>query len=290
MALDSQALHTDPAGTRYRGRLDSGIPRAAAGSRRRRNHRRRVVVPVSDIDGAEFQLPAVPVVRQARRFLALVLMAGIVLLGNSLLTSPRYTAGMPVVIGVNTLTEVQVSSIAGVRGKSIVLIDTTAVRNRLESYPEIQSARVTLSWPNEVQIKIEERPPVVSWAESGRIWWISADGIAFLGREESVDLPRLVSSGSVLQINEDPLEPVVDPSVVKAVAELTAIVPEVREFTFDAEHGLGFTDPRGWKAYFGRNGDLEQKILVYSAITAQLEDSEQPELVSVEQVTAPYYR
>jgi len=293
MTLDSRALRTE-AGTRtaqQRRVHGNAFTQTAAGSRRRARPRRKVVLPVSRADGAEVQLPALPVVRHGRRFIALVLMAGVFLLGFYLLTNPRYMAGMPVVTGETILTDVQVSSIASVRGKCIFLVDPEAVEAQLESYPEVASARVRLKWPAEVEIEIEEREPVISWTDDGRVWWISDDGIAFLGRETSQTLPHLVSSESYLQITDDPLEPVVNPAIVRAVQNLTIAMPEVQEFTFNPEHGLGFTDPHGWQAYFGMGGDLTQKMVVYQAVVSRLLENEYvPELVSVEQITAPYYR
>ncbi|MBN1265513.1 MAG: FtsQ-type POTRA domain-containing protein [Anaerolineales bacterium] len=293
MALDSRALHSE-AGTRtthQRGVHGDLYPRPTIGARRRSQPRRRLVLPVSRVDGAEMQLPALPAFRQARRFVALILMAGVFLLGFNLINNPRYMVGMPVISGERILSDVQVSSIASVRGKSIFLVDPQAVQDRLESYPEIGSARVSLKWPATVEIEIQERVPVIRWTDGGRVWWISKEGIAFLGRESETTLPNLVSYESVLQITEDPLEPVIDPAVVLAVQNLTSAMPEVQLFTFDREHGLGFTDPHGWQAYFGQGGNLSQKMVVYQAVVSQLLEKEYvPELVSVEQITAPYYQ
>jgi hypothetical protein len=288
MALNSQALHTET-GVQSSFR-EEVFPRPAAG-RRRPNARRRVVLPVSEIEGAELQLPAVPVVRQARRFLALALMAGLFLLGYHYMTNPRYVVQLPLISGEVVLSDVQVSSIAGVRGKPILLVDPKAVKDRLESYPEIKAADVELDWPNEVAIRIEERMPVMSWMDSGRTWWISEDGIAFLGREASAALPHLVSDDAVLTITDDPMQPVIDPGLVRAVQQLNILIPELKEYSFSIDHGLGFVDPHGWQVYFGQGGDLSMKIVVYQAVVENLtEKGLVPEIVSVEQVTAPYYR
>ncbi len=288
MALDSQVLRTET-GVQSSFR-EEVFPRPAAG-RRRTNPRRRVVLPVSEIEGAELQLPAVPVVRQARRFMALALMAGLFLLGYYFMTDARYAVQLPEISGGVLLSDVQVSSIAGVRGKPILLIDPEAVEDRLESYPEIRTANVELDWPNKVEIRIEERMPVMSWEDSGRTWWISEDGIAFLGREASASLPHLTSDDPVLAITDDPMKPVIEPGLVRAVEELNILIPEIKEFSFSSEHGLGFIDPHGWQVYFGQGGDLSLKIVVYQAVVAHLNDmSLVPEIVSVEQVTAPFYR
>jgi len=288
MALDSRALNTE-AGSIPRNRGERYPP--AVVDRRRRNPRRRLVVPVSNVEGAEMQLPALPAVRYGRRIMTLLFIAGFLLLGFYLAVDARFMVSMPVISGGHVLSDIQVSSIAGVRGKSIFFIDPAVVRERLESYPEIASAEVSLKWPARVEIHIQERVPVVSWMDGGRLWWISADGIAFLSQESDLSLPHLISSGAVLQITDDPLEPVVDPAIVQTVQNLTIVMPEVQEFTFDPEHGLGFIDPHGWQAFFGKGGNLGQKMVVYQAVVSELiADEVVPELVSVEQITAPYYR
>ena len=81
------------------------------------------------------------------------------------------------------------------------------------------------------------------------------------------------------------------PDLVKAVLVLSKQAPKNTALVYDAQHGLGWKDARGWEVYFGDAQDVTMKLRVYKAIINQLmADDTQPTLVSVEYVHAPYYR
>ncbi len=81
------------------------------------------------------------------------------------------------------------------------------------------------------------------------------------------------------------------PDLVKAVLILSKQAPKNTALVYDAQHGLGWKDARGWEVYFGDAQDVRMKLDVYKAIITQLmADDSQPALVSVEYVHAPYYR
>jgi len=181
--------------------------------------------------------------------------------------------------------------VAQVDGKPVFLVDPAAVARRLEALPEVVKAEVKVQWPNTVAIQLEERHPMIAWNDAGRVWWISADGIAFLERGYWPGLVRVTSEAPVLRISGDPLGRAIDPSIVTLAAALSSRLPQTPTLTYDAVHGLGYQDPRGWVAYFGAEGDMLMKVRVYSGIVDQLlAERKQPSLVSVEDASVPYYR
>jgi hypothetical protein len=59
---------------------------------------------------------------------------------------------------------------------------------------------------------------------------------------------------------------------------------------FNPKHGIGFLDERGWKAYFGTEGDMSKKYQVYLQIVEHLDREFYPaRLVSVEDLGAPFF-
>jgi hypothetical protein len=184
----------------------------------------------------------------------------------------------------------RIRSIAGVNGKQNFQVDPAEIERNLEAHPEILSAEVYLQWPNVVSIEVQERRPVLERNNAGKSWLISEEGIAYLRRNSPPELNRVHSQEEVLQIG-DPLLPVIDPTMIQAALELKAIIGDGRDLFFDKDHGLGFQDTYGWMAYFGTDGEMETKLRAYSKIVELLLQNRYPaSLVSVEELSAPYYR
>ena len=61
---------------------------------------------------------------------------------------------------------------------------------------------------------------------------------------------------------------------------------------YDERYGLGWTDSRGWQAYFGTEArDMALKLQVYESMV-QMVDARgiRPAFMSVQYPSAPYYR
>jgi hypothetical protein len=264
--------------------------RAAEGGRHSRPRRVREVAWPTEI-GARLRLPALPAFRTGARLISLTLACLTIWVLASAFRSPEFRVVRAEVAGSQMLDGDRVRSIAGVDGTPVFQVDPETVRRRLLAQPEIQSASLRIRWPNLVQIDVVERQPLVAWNDDGRRWWLSDDGLAFLPHGEGKDLVHIDSDNAVLNIQRDPLAPVVDPEVLWAAAALHVQVPDVDPLRYDPEHGLGFDDPLGWKAYFGESGDMVLKVQLYRKIAQALQvQGVQAEWVSVEDPASPYYR
>ena len=241
--------------------------------------------------GARLRLPALPAFRTGARLLSLGLASLLIWVLASAFRSADFRVGQAVVAGSEMLGEDRIRSIAGIDGQMVFTVDPEEVRARLLAQPEIQSAEVSLRWPNRASIVVGERRPMVEWDDDGRVWWLSEDGIAFLPHGERDDLVKVDSDGAALDVQRDPLAPVIEPELLWAAAALQLQVPEVDRLRYDPQHGLGFDDAMGWKAYFGSSGDMVLKVQLYRKIAAVLQArGVQAEWVSVEDPAAPYYR
>jgi hypothetical protein len=240
--------------------------------------------------GAEVRLPGLPVVRPGMRLLTAALLAVAAWLLQSVLTADSFRVGEASVHGAELLTSGQVRSIAGVDGVLVFLVDPQAVEAVLLQQPEVEAADVRVRWPNRVEISLQERRPVVEWDDASLTWWLSSDGVAFLKRGEREGLVRLTSGEPLLSISDDPLAPAVEPEVLEAAVVLSTQLPEAQVLHIDRQHGFWMEDGTGCSAYFGFGGDMVKKARLYHFIRQYLEQQRiEPAIVSVEDVSAPYY-
>jgi hypothetical protein len=82
------------------------------------------------------------------------------------------------------------------------------------------------------------------------------------------------------------------PDTVLAAQTLSAYIPSGTVLMYEPKYGLGWSDPRGWRAFFGTSGtDIAQKLQVYQALVEDLtRRGIQPAIISVEFPNAPFYR
>ena len=267
----------------------AGAVRPHLGTRARPRRRRTLALPVEV--GAEFSLPALPALRMGPRALTAMLLGIWALTIHAAWTGARFEVTDIGIEGAKLMSEAQVRSIARLRGLPSLAVDPQAVEQRLESYAEIDGAEVRVRWPNQVTIEVQERRPIVEWQDGTQVWWLNASGVAFIQREPYPGLVRVVAEQPVLQIDEDALLPAILPEVLWEAVAVAEQVPHIGDLTYSPIHGIGFEDPRGWKVIVGQGGDLEAKLEVYAALTAQLmERAVKVQLVDIEDPSAPYYK
>jgi cell division protein FtsQ len=84
----------------------------------------------------------------------------------------------------------QVESEAQVEtGKSLLLLDTAAVEQRVRQMPCVADVEVSRSWPHGVEIAVTEKTPIFQRAEGESFQLVSADGTVFYTSPERVELP-----------------------------------------------------------------------------------------------------
>ena len=238
--------------------------------RRRKRTRRRLDFALPSGIGVEARLPAIPSVRIGPRLLTIFLLASMLLAFVRLLTSNDFYVEQAKVLGNKLLSNAQTRSMAQVDGNLIFNIDPQRVVDQLMQYPEILSAEVNINWPNQVEISLVEREPVVEWHDAGRTWWMSADGVAFIQHGSWPDIVKVSAQAPVLQVFEDPLVPVIKPEVLSAAVSLSANLPEIETFCYDPVYGLGIEESNGRVVHFGVEGDMTVKVQMYRQLVERL--------------------
>ena len=298
--------------------------------------RRRFDVALS-MQGAEMRLPALPQLaigwRAASFGLVILLAAALYYFWNS----PKFQINDAKVDGLQRISSRDVETVMGATGQPVFSLDANQLRQKLaQAFPEFSAVAVQIGLPNSILVTVTERKPVLTWQQDSKTSLVDANGVAFPLRTgakpgpgplvqakdspPSVPLPVSISPSEIptdilsrhpelvegLSKNET-LPPtasrqLMSPDMVTAILTLAPTAPQGTLLVYDAQHGLGWKDKRGWDIYFGDAVDSEgtqsrvlstiaNKLQVYKALVKYLQAQKiQPVLISVEHVYAPYFR
>jgi POTRA domain, FtsQ-type len=282
-------------------RRQAAVPsrRRAAPAGTSRSARRRFqnallpVAPDAELRGISIARPNLG--RRLPSFLVVALLASAIYFAFN---TPQLRVVEAQVIGNQMLTPAEINSALDISGQPTFLLMPSELEKRLRlQFPELAAAKVDIELPNTVSVQVVERRPVIRWEQGDGYTWVSEDGIAF---RPHGDMPGLIS---VVALSAPPIEgivspdsltpaPFLSPELVKGIKELAAHVPPGVQVLYDANFGLGWIDPRGWKVFFGTSGtDMELKVRVYESMVASLtERGIKPAMINVTYPTAPYYR
>lgn len=214
------------------------------------------------------------------------------------LTLPYFHVSKTTVLGNNRLAREEIESVLGVVGQSIFMVQPEEMAARLRmNYPELASVEVNAYLPNHVYITLTERQPVILWQQGAGYTWIDSVGVAFRPRGEAaglISVNGLALPPVGVSSTPDALTPppFMQKELVDAILVLAPTVPAGSSMVFDPVYGLGWTDSRGWQAFFGTSSkDMALKIRVYQSLVDSLASRGRvPEFISVVYPDAPFYR
>ncbi len=213
-------------------------------------------------------------------------------------TSDPFIVRTANIMGNNRIDSGAIQSVLGVLNQPSALLNPAQIEyNVLYSFPDISSARAEITMPAGLAITVTERKPVVAWEQDGKIIWVDADGYAFPPRGSIDGLVTIQATGT-------PPAPLGDVSqtigarhmltaeLASSIVTLAPSLPEGAALIYDPSYGLGWSDPRGWRVYFGDSeGDMPLKLKVYQSMVDYLSQHDiTPTLISVAYPEAPFYR
>ena len=223
-----------------------------------------------------------------RTFSAIIVLGMVIVLLLFFVTDTFYVQGAAVG-GMEFLTTSDVYTISGMDGWHLFWIDPAQVRENLLAYPTIAEAEVQIGWPpNMLQIIIVEREPALVWEQAGVTVWIDVQGRVMSQRADITGLLRIVADS----IEADALGPNtrLPVEVVNGALQLRQLLPDLQALRYDPDKGLGYNDPRGWEAWFGSGDNMDEKMLIYNAVVADIQaDGVLPSEVNVGNPDAPVY-
>jgi len=262
-------------------------------TRTRQHTRMRISVPLNS-PGLELKLPAMPKIMIGWRLLSGVLWVGLVYMIYALWTSSMFKVNQIENTNDQIMEPSEIETALQVVGQPVFTADPVVLKGTLKTaFPELADASISIGFPSKISVRLTERQPVIYWKQVELEVGVDADGIAFPPRGQISSLVKVIASGVPGAMpNSQGQERLMMPEMVKAIIKLQDQVPEGQTIVFDEEHGLGWSDPRGWKVFFGNNpDDMDIRLSVYSSIVELLTKRKiTPALVSVEYIHAPYYR
>jgi cell division protein FtsQ len=217
----------------------------------------------------------------------------------ALLGQEMFLARGAQIVGNQRVSAEQIAGVLGIQNQPVALLNPAQIEyNILAAYPDLSAAQVEISLPAEVMVRVTERQPLVAWQQDGKVNWVDGAGYAFPPRGELAGLVTVSAAGAPPTPSNLDLaqtigaRPFLTPGLLEMVIGLAPNLPQGATLVFDPNYGLGWSDPRGWKVYFGHSdGDAQLKLQVYQALVAYLtERNLQPALISVEYPNAPFYR
>jgi hypothetical protein len=220
----------------------------------------------------------------------------------------------------------EIARASGLAGRHAFAADPTEAAKKIGELPGIISATVTLRWPNQVFIAVNEEVPVAIWAENGKEYGVTQSGRLIPAVQLRPDLLRIESESEITQLaavgdrspgelsgtdekgeagnatgipetvkDEAQAEQLtslafIPPDILNGAMQLQALRPAIDTLYFKPAGGLSYEDERGWRGYFGTGMQMNQKLVVYEAIVADLKARGiQPEYISVSNQEKPYY-
>jgi hypothetical protein len=289
------------------------MPKTAA-KRKRRNSQQRLRQPLSSATG---------VILNAR-WISLIILGlcvyGLYMIGGD----DRFYLNYIPVEGASTIEINHIVEESGLAGHHIFAADPQEAADHIGEIGGVITATVTLKWPNEVAIRIREKPPLATWQEGDQLYWIDEGGQLSLARAETVGLLNIISeippTAAPIAVAAEGDEEAADPdasdgtiagevkdeageegsssqaafvpqAVLEGALQLRELRPNIDKLYYHPADGLGYQDGRGWRAYFGAGRDMHQKLVVYETIVADLlERGIMPAYISVANQYKPYYR
>lgn len=227
------------------------------------------------------------------------------------MTERFYLTMIPVEGAISVLPS-EVVQQSGLGGVHIFAADPGRAAVQITDIPGVTAAAVTLNWPNQASIQIEEDSPIAVWIEGSRQYWITENGrliparsgtLGLLLIESEMPLDTAVEPAASDETSETAAETAVTETtaaaqmafvpqpVLEGAMQLRTLRPNIERLYYRPSTGLSYQDGRGWRVYFGDGHDMHQKLVVYEAIVADLLDRGlTPAYISVSNQEAPFYR
>jgi cell division protein FtsQ len=148
--------------------------------------------------------------RRFRRWLAVLLLLSVAGIAGgvtwALLGSGAFAVRSVVVTGTRLVPDSEVLAVADVRlGTPLIRVNTARIAARVLTITDVQSVRVSTSWPHQVVIAVRERTPALAVAVPGGFDLIDGYGVIVLSvHTKPALLPLYTTSASVSALRGDP--------------------------------------------------------------------------------------
>ncbi|MBN1995674.1 MAG: FtsQ-type POTRA domain-containing protein [Anaerolineae bacterium] len=237
------------------------------------------------------RLTLTPVVRfwQARGTKLTGLVALIVLgwSGYFLFTQPRFFVYGADIQGNVAVSAYEIYAVSGIDSQSIFWLNPTEIVERITRLPNIKAAAVSVALPAKIVINVVERRPELLWQTGETVWWVDHEGMIVPPRGDITGMLRIIDD------DQQPLQPgyQIDAAIVEGAQTLRMLAPEVSVIRYSRLQGLTVATPEGWPVYLGDGSEIKAKLIVLTALLADLKDRNiTPVFIDLRDPLRPFYK
>jgi cell division protein FtsQ len=181
----------------------------------------------------------------------------------------------------------EIYAASGIDSQSIFWISSAEVVDRLMAVPNIKTASVTVALPAQVKIAVVERQPELLWQTGESVWWVDQEGTIVPPKENIEGMLRIIDD------DQQPVEPgqQIDPNIIKGTQQLRRFAGNLSIIRYSRANGLTVATPEGWPVYLGAGEEIEAKLVVLTAVLADLKARNiTPAYLDVRNPLRPVYR
>lgn len=157
-------------------------------------------------------------------------------------------------------------TLAALVGKPIIAVQPWELARLIqEAFPGFRQVQVEVDFPNRVEIRVQEREPVLVWQEGEEVFWVDREGVKFYAwGKVNPAWPRVRAQGTWENVSLSPQE-------VAFVLHLSRRLA-LTELVYHPEYGFGWQAPQGWQVYIGTSmHDWDARLALYEQVVQQLE-------------------
>ncbi|MBI1879140.1 MAG: FtsQ-type POTRA domain-containing protein, partial [Chloroflexi bacterium] len=216
--------------------------------------------------------------------LALALLGWVLYL---LFTRPAFFVYTAEIRGNAAVSAREIYAISRIDSQSIFWINPAEVVKRITTLPNIKSASVSLTLPARVVIEVAERRPELLWQTGQTLWWVDQEGTVVPPKEDLTGMLRIIDD------DRQPLQPgyQIDFNIVQGAQTLRVLAPDVSVIRHSRLRGLTVATPEGWPVYLGSGSEIKAKLVVLTAVLADLEERNiTPAYIDMRDPLRPVYK
>lgn len=261
--------------------------------KRRRRSELRLGIPTSNYEATAYQphLSMAPTLNfwhvRGAKVLGFLVLLGLGWIGYTVFTTPTFFVYTAEIRGNTAVSAREIYSMSGIDSQSIFWINPAAVVKRITQLPNIKTANVTLVLPAKVIIEVTERRPELVWQTGQTVWWVDQEGTVLPPKADLTGMLRIIDD------DKQTLEPgyQIEANIVDGAQTLRVLVPEVAVMRYSKSLGLTVATPEGWPVYLGDGHDIKAKLVVLTAVLADLKERNiTPAYIDMRNPLQPIYR
>lgn len=213
----------------------------------------------------------------------------------ALFTMPQFRVSKPVVSGSNLINVEEITYYTGLRSMPLFMIDPEVIRETLlKRYPEAKDVSVKTMFPDQVEIVLVQRLPILEWDFGGSKFWVDDQGIVMKELTEPNQMMYVLANSFPGAKNkfDRKIPESLTANMMKTLKDIYAAKPADKTLFYTYENGYGWMTDSEYTLWLGMDSnDLEEKLKMAASLDRYFKQEEiLPEMLSLEFPSAPYYR